>query len=112
MAAGGEYLREQGYFRSWASVVHQGSEIFDYWREPDGDLLVEHYADGGIFNKTLEPGWAPLTASGLYQWGPPPSRDFLGAGTPGETAREASLMVDALRDDNEFDLPPSAGFST
>ena len=110
LAAGGEYLREQGYFRSWGIGRHiQGSQIFDYWRDPDGDFLVEHYADGDMFDNTLEPGWAPLTASGLYQWGPPPSRDFLGVGTPGETAREVSLMVDALRHDNEFDLSALRG---
>ncbi len=37
LAAGGEYLREQGYFRSWGIGRHiQGSQIFDYWRDPDG----------------------------------------------------------------------------
>ena len=37
LAAGGEYLRERGYFRSWGIGRHiQGSQIFDYWRDPDG----------------------------------------------------------------------------
>ena len=71
LAAGGEYLRERGYFRSWGIGRHiQGSQIFDYWRDPDG-FLVEHFADGDMFDNTLEPGWAPFTASGLAQWGPP-----------------------------------------
>ncbi len=110
LAAGGEYLREQGYFRSWGIGRHiQGSQIFDYWRDPDGDFLVEHFADGDMFDNTLEPGWAPLTASGLYQWGPPPSKDFLGIGTPGETAKEVAVMLDALRHDNEFDLSALRG---
>ena len=57
-------LREQGYFRSWGIGRHiQGSQIFDYWRDPDG-FLVEHFADGDMFDNTLEPGWAPFTASG------------------------------------------------
>ncbi|OBH88978.1 VOC family protein [Mycobacterium sp. E2989] len=104
LAAGGEYLREQGYFRSWGIGRHiQGSQIFDYWRDPEGGFLVEHYADGDMFDNTLEPGWAPLSASGLYQWGPPPSKDFLGVGSPGEAARELGLMLAALRHDNEFD---------
>ncbi|MGF2944220.1 VOC family protein, partial [Mycobacterium sp. Lab-001] len=65
IAAGGEYLREAGYRRSWGIGRHiQGSQIFDYWRDPDG-FLVEHYSDGDMFDNTLEPGWAPLTASGL-----------------------------------------------
>ncbi|HTF53468.1 MAG TPA: 2,3-dihydroxybiphenyl 1,2-dioxygenase, partial [Pseudonocardia sp.] len=55
-------------------------------------------------DNTLEPGWAPMSASGLAQWGPPASRDFLGL-TPGrESARELRAMVHALRDHNEFDL--------
>ena len=109
LAAGGEYLREQGYFRSWGIGRHiQGSQIFDYWRDPDG-FLVEHFADGDMFDNTLEPGWAPLSASGLYQWGPPPSRDFLGVGSPRATAAELAAMVDALRHDNEFDLSALRG---
>lgn len=110
LAAGGEYLREEGYFRSWGIGRHiQGSQLFDYWRDPEGGFLVEHYADGDMFDNTLEPGWAPLTSSGLSQWGPSPSKDFLGIGTPAETAREVALMVDALRHDNEFDLSALRG---
>ena len=61
LAAGGEYLREQGYQRSWGIGRHiQGSQIFDYWRDPDG-FLVEHFSDGDLFDSTLEPGWAPMT---------------------------------------------------
>ena len=82
LAAGGEYLREHGYHRSWGIGRHiQGSQIFDYWRDPDG-FLVEHFSDGDLFDNTLEPGWAPMTASGLAQWGPPATKDFLGI-TPG-----------------------------
>ena len=105
LAAGGEYLRELGYHRSWGIGRHiQGSQIFDYWRDPDG-FLVEHFADGDMFDNTLEPGWAPMTASGLAQWGPPATKDFLGV-TPGPRAAAASCasMARALRDDNEFDL--------
>lgn len=104
IAAGGEHLRELGYQRSWGIGRHiQGSQIFDYWRDPDG-FLVEHFADGDLFDNTLEPGWAPLTASGLAQWGPPATKDFLGL-TPGrESVRELRSMLTAIRDDNEFDL--------
>ncbi|TGD89269.1 2,3-dihydroxybiphenyl 1,2-dioxygenase [Mycolicibacterium sp. CH28] len=103
LAAGGEYLRERGYFRSWGIGRHiQGSQLFDYWRDPDG-FLVEHYADGDMFDNTLEPGWAPFTASGLAQWGPPATRDFLG--TSAKHARhEAVSMLTAVRENNEFDL--------
>ncbi len=103
LAAGGEYLREQGYLRSWGIGRHiQGSQLFDYWRDPDG-FMVEHFADGDMFDSTLEPGWAPFTASGLAQWGPPASKDFLGT-NPKSLPHEARSMINALRDDNEFDI--------
>ena len=104
IAAGGEYLRELGYHRSWGIGRHiQGSQIFDYWRDPDG-FLVEHFADGDMFDNTLEPGWAPLTASGLAQWGPPATKDFLGMAPGKEAVRELRSMLTAIRDDNEFDI--------
>lgn len=108
LAAGGEYLRERGYFRSWGIGRHiQGSQIFDYWRDPDG-YLFEHFADGDLFDNTLEPGWAPFTATGLAQWGPAASRDFLG--TDLKTARhELVSIATALRTRNEFDIGRLAG---
>ena len=103
LAAGGEYLRERGYFRSWGIGRHiQGSQLFDYWRDPDG-FLVEHFADGDMFDNTLEPGWAPFTASGLSQWGPAVTKDFLGI-NPKALPHEARSILGALRDDNEFTL--------
>lgn len=103
LAAGGEYLRNEGYQRSWGIGRHiQGSQIFDYWRDPDG-FLVEHFTDGDLFDSTVQPGWAPFTASGLAQWGPPASRDFLGTNVK-SLPHEASSMVAALRGTNEFDL--------
>lgn len=103
LAAGGEYLRERGYHRSWGIGRHiQGSQLFDYWRDPDG-FLVEHFADGDMFDNTLEPGWAPFTASGLAQWGPPATKDFLDA-DPRAARHQLTSMVTALRGDNEFDL--------
>ena len=104
LAAGGEYLRERGFHRSWGIGRHvEGSQIFDYWRDPDG-LLVEHFADGDLFDCTLEPGWSPMKASGLAQWGPPVTRDFLGL-TPPETLRDLAALGRGLQSrDTEFDL--------
>ena len=103
LAAGGEYLKEHGYQRSWGIGRHiQGSQIFDYWRDPDG-FIVEHFADGDMFDCTLEPGWAPLTASGLSQWGPRATNDFLGI-NPKSLPHEARTMFSAIRGDNEFDF--------
>lgn len=104
LAAGGEHLREQGYTRSWGIGRHiEGSQIFDYWRDPDG-FLVEHFTDGDRFDSSLEPGWSPMTASGLAQWGPPATKDFLGISPNLEFLRELRSMATALRHDNEFDL--------
>ncbi|MEW2418458.1 VOC family protein [Streptomyces sp. NPDC046866] len=100
IAAGGQYLAERGYQRSWGIGRHvQGSQLFDYWRDPDR-LMVEHFADGDLFDCDLEPGWAPMSASGLAQWGPPATRDFLGAHPSPALIRE---VVRALRADNEID---------
>jgi Glyoxalase/Bleomycin resistance protein/Dioxygenase superfamily len=110
LAAGGEYLKDRGYHRSWGIGRHiQGSQIFDYWRDPDG-FLVEHFADGDMFDCTLEPGWAPLTASGLAQWGPRATKDFLGI-NPKSLPHEARTMFTALRGDNEFDFRSLIGLT-
>ncbi|GAA5079984.1 catechol 2,3-dioxygenase-like lactoylglutathione lyase family enzyme [Thermocatellispora tengchongensis] len=102
LAAGGEYLKERGYRRSWGIGRHiQGSQIFDYWRDPDR-LLLEHFTDGDRFDASVEPGWAPMSASGLAQWGPPATADFLGGGPSPALLRDA---IAALRADNEIDLP-------
>ena len=104
LAAGGEHLLDRGYQRSWGIGRHiQGSQIFDYWRDPD-DFLVEHFTDGDLFDCTLDPGWAPMAASGLAQWGPPATKDFLGMKPGRETLREVRAVIGALREDNEFDL--------
>jgi hypothetical protein len=100
VAAGGEYLKDRGYTRSWGIGRHiQGSQVFDYWRDPDR-VLIEHYADGDVFDSSLEPGWAPLCASGLAQWGPPATADFLGNRPSPALLRTA---LEALREDNEVD---------
>ncbi|MFD9319122.1 VOC family protein [Streptomyces sp. NPDC060053] len=100
IAVGGEYLAERGYKRSWGIGRHiQGSQLFDYWRDPDR-FMLEHFADGDLFSCDLEPGWAPMSASGLAQWGPPVTHDFLGTNPSPAKLRE---VMKALRDDNELD---------
>jgi hypothetical protein len=109
LAAGGEYLREHGYHHSWGIGRHiQGSQLFDYWRDPDG-FMVEHFSDGDVFDNTLEPGWAPMKASGLAQWGPPATADFLGVKPGKESLRELCAALSALREDNEFDTQRLVG---
>ena len=57
-----------------------------------------------MFDNTLEPGWSPMTASGLAQWGPPVTRDFMGINVSRDSLAEMRSMLTALRDDNEFDI--------
>jgi catechol 2,3-dioxygenase-like lactoylglutathione lyase family enzyme len=101
VAAGGEYLRERGYRHAWGIGRHiQGSQIFDYWRDPDR-LMFEHYADGDAFDSSVEPGWAPLSVSGLSQWGPKATAEFTGAKDPSVVL----AAIRALREQgNEIDL--------
>ena len=101
VAASGEYLRERGYRHAWGLGRHiQGSQIFDYWRDPDR-AMFEHYTDGDVFDATMEPGWAPLSVSGLAQWGPRATAEFTGTNDP----RVAVAAIKALRDKgNEIDL--------
>ena len=100
IAAGGEYLAERGYQRSWGIGRHiQGSQLFDYWRDPDR-LMLEHFADGDLFSCDVETGWARMSTSGLAQWGPPATKDFIGANPSPALLRE---VVQALRGENELD---------
>ena len=106
VAASGEYLRERGYRHAWGLGRHiQGSQIFDYWRDPDR-LMFEHYTDGDMFDATMEPGWAPMSVSGLAQWGPKATAEFTGTKDP----RVVVAAIKALRDKgNEIDLAALRG---
>jgi len=106
LALGGGFLHDRGYHRVWGIGRHiQGSQIFDYWHDPDR-LMFEHYADGDVFDCSVEPGWARMSSSGLAQWGPSVSQEFLGA-KPGPALLKTVLT--ALREDNDFDLAMAKG---
>lgn len=102
VATGGEFLKDRGYKRAWGIGRHiQGSQIFDYWRDPDS-VMVEHFSDGDMFDNSVEVGWTQMSASGLAQWGPSVTANFLGAKPSAHMIRD---LVAALRDDdNEFDV--------
>ena len=106
LAAGGEYLRDRGYDRSWGIGRHiQGSQIFDYWRDPER-LMFEHYTDGDVFDSSMQPGWAPMSVSGLAQWGPKATAEFTGARDPGIVL----AVIKALTDKgNEVDITALRG---
>ena len=108
IAAGGEYLLEKGYHRAWGIGRHTlGSQIFDYWTDPDR-IFVEHFTDGDMFDNTLEPGWEPLTASSLAQWGPRVPAEFLGAKPSLKLVRE---VASGLRGDNDYTLSKLAAMA-
>ena len=70
LAAGGEYLASKAIAAPGASAATSRAAKSSTTGATWTDFLVEHFTDGDMFDNTLEPGWAPLTASGLYQWGP------------------------------------------
>jgi hypothetical protein len=59
-----------------------------------------------VFDSTTEPGWAPLSASGLAQWGPRATAEFTGSRDPGTVL----AAIKALRDKgNEVDFAALRG---
>jgi catechol 2,3-dioxygenase-like lactoylglutathione lyase family enzyme len=73
---GAAWLRALGHRHAWGIGRHVlGSQLFDYWRAPDG-AVVEHYADGDVFDASAPTGRLAFNGSNLAQWGPKPPRDF------------------------------------
>ena len=73
---GGEYLKQRGWQHSWGVGRHiQGSQIFDYWRDPFGHK-IEHWTDGDLVNDTTPVGNAPISNEELHQWAPPLTPEF------------------------------------
>lgn len=67
---GHEWMQSQGHAAHWGVGRHVlGSQIFDYWWEPDG-FRVEHYTDGDLFDNTVEPRVVEGTNDQLWTWGP------------------------------------------
>jgi catechol 2,3-dioxygenase-like lactoylglutathione lyase family enzyme len=106
VAAAGEYLRERGYRHAWGIGRHiQGSQIFDYWRDPER-LMFEHYTDGDVFDCSMQPGWAPMSVSGLAQWGPKATAEFTGTRDPGVVLAAIKALTDK---GNEVDFAALRG---
>jgi catechol 2,3-dioxygenase-like lactoylglutathione lyase family enzyme len=61
VARSAQYLRAQGWNRTWGLGRHiLGSQIFDYQRDPAG-LMVEHFADGDVFDANYPTGFTRWT---------------------------------------------------
>jgi catechol 2,3-dioxygenase-like lactoylglutathione lyase family enzyme len=109
VAMGGKVLEQKGHTHAWGIGRHiLGSQVFDYWRDPDG-LMVEHFCDGDRFDSSVEPGWAEFCASGLSQWGPKVTKEFLGTKPSPDALKEFASMLNALREDNELDARRALG---
>lgn len=73
---GGEFLKSRGYAHSWGVGRHiQGSQVFDYWRDPFGNK-IEHWTDGDLVNDSTPAGKAQLTPEELRQWAPAITPEF------------------------------------
>ncbi len=77
LMAGHEHLRGRNYAHHWGVGRHVvGSQIYDYWRDPFGNV-VEHWTDGDLFNASTATGGVAITPSGAEShWGPPAPTPF------------------------------------
>lgn len=76
---GGEWLKEKGWDKQhvWGIGRHYlGSQVFDYWRDPFGNM-IEHFADGDLFDASVPAAAHPVGKQSLYQWGPAVPEDFM-----------------------------------
>jgi catechol 2,3-dioxygenase-like lactoylglutathione lyase family enzyme len=73
---GGEFLKSRSWQHSWGVGRHiQGSQIFDYWRDPFGNK-IEHWTDGDLVNDATPTGHTRFDPDELRQWAPPLNPEF------------------------------------
>ena len=73
---GQAYLKARNYEHAWGVGRHiQGSQIFDYWRDPWGHKH-EHWTDGDLVNRETPAGLAPISTDELSQWAPTLDQSF------------------------------------
>tara|TARA_R110001583_G_scaffold195215_3_gene370537 strand:+ start:1466 stop:2623 length:1158 start_codon:yes stop_codon:yes gene_type:complete len=66
---GQQYLTWKGWKHFWGMGRHTlGSQIFDYWLDPEGDEL-EHYADGDVFDDSYVTRYHLMDIGGTWAWG-------------------------------------------
>ena len=102
VAASGEYLREQaatGTRGAWAGTSRAARSSTTGATRTGRCSSTTPTAT--CSTATMEPGWAPLSVSGLSQWGPRATAEFTGTNDP----RVVVAAIKALRDKgNEVDL--------
>ena len=68
---GHAYLEERQHRLSWGVGRHvEGSQVFDYWRDPWGHK-IEHWTDGDLVNNHYPEQYFELNMESLAQWAPP-----------------------------------------
>lgn len=77
VAIGHEWLKRLGWRHVWGVGRHVlGSQVFDYWRDPYGNM-VEHFADGDLYDASKPTESVPAGPQSLYLWGPPVPDEFM-----------------------------------
>jgi catechol 2,3-dioxygenase-like lactoylglutathione lyase family enzyme len=67
---GNQWMTRQGWTPFWGIGRHVlGSQIFDYWVDPSGNL-IEHFTDGDLLTEQAPPGYTTGSDESLYTWGP------------------------------------------
>lgn len=67
---GNKWLLKRGWHPFWGVGRHiLGSQVFDYWYDPDGNL-VEHFTDSDLVQPGCAPGLHQVDDDALAQWGP------------------------------------------
>ncbi len=70
LMSGHTHLQKAGHRHQWGIGRHiLGSQIYDYWRDPYGNVL-EHWTDGDLFNNETPPASVGLAELIGSQWGP------------------------------------------
>ncbi|WP_428312844.1 VOC family protein [Hydrocarboniphaga sp.] len=71
LCVGNTHLTQKGYEHSWGIGRHlEGSQIFDYWRDPFGNK-IEHWTDGDSINDDYHAAHSQLNPDDASQWSPP-----------------------------------------
>lgn len=97
----GERLKQRRYQHTWGIGRHLlGSQIFDYWRDPHGDMF-EHYADGDVFDQTVPTGYHIFDGDALHQWGAAMTADMAGKRP---SFHLLTTVISRLRDRQHDDL--------
>jgi catechol 2,3-dioxygenase-like lactoylglutathione lyase family enzyme len=75
---GQQVLKAAGWRHGWGIGRHYyGSQIFDYWRDPNG-FLVEHYTDGDKYDAHQPTRYSRFTRGSTWMWGQDQPKDFEG----------------------------------